>query len=118
MPCRCARPPDPTRHSGHPDAHGGLGRLRADVRLSRHRPRLDAANIGPVQTSILVVDDDAGFRSLAVRMLRTTGFSVVGQAETCATAMDAALDLRPRAILVDVRLPDGNGIELARKLRA
>lgn len=53
-----------------------------------------------------------------MRMLRTTGFSVVGEAETCAAAMDAALDLRPRAILVDVRLPDGNGIELARKLRA
>jgi DNA-binding NarL/FixJ family response regulator len=71
-----------------------------------------------VQTSVLVVDDDAGFRSLALRILRASGFTVIGEAEDCAAGMAAALDLRPHAILVDVRLPDGDGITLARALAA
>jgi DNA-binding NarL/FixJ family response regulator len=71
-----------------------------------------------VDISVLVVDDDAGFRGLALRILRASGFRVIGEAESCATGMAAALALRPSALLVDVRLPDGDGVTLARALAA
>jgi DNA-binding NarL/FixJ family response regulator len=66
--------------------------------------------------SVLVVDDDPAFRRLAQRMLTATGLGVVGEAGTVAAATAAALDLRPDAVLVDIGLPDGDGIALAREL--
>jgi CheY-like chemotaxis protein len=66
--------------------------------------------------SVLVVDDDASFRSLAVRMLAGVGLLVVGEAETAAAALSAATALRPQAILVDVGLPDRDGVSLAGEL--
>ena len=67
-------------------------------------------------TSVLVIDDDASFRGLAVRMLEDLGLTVVGEAATVAAATEAASRLRPQAALVDVTLPDGSGIELASEL--
>lgn len=69
-------------------------------------------------TSVLVIDDDPGFRGLAVRMLAGMGFVVIGEAGTVAEATSAAADLRPDAALVDVGLPDGDGVALARGLAA
>jgi DNA-binding NarL/FixJ family response regulator len=71
-----------------------------------------------VTTSVLVVDDDAGFRGLAVRVLSACAFDVVGEAATGEAGMAAAIALRPDAILLDVRLPDANGIQLGRVLAA
>jgi DNA-binding NarL/FixJ family response regulator len=69
-------------------------------------------------TTVLLVDDDPSFRALARRMLTAAGLGVVGEADTVATATAAALDLRPDTALVDVGLPDGDGITLAGKLTA
>jgi CheY-like chemotaxis protein len=66
-----------------------------------------------VLISVLVIDDDAAFRDLIRRMLGADGFVVVGEAETVATGIAAAHALRPDAALVDVGLPDGDGISLA-----
>jgi CheY-like chemotaxis protein len=66
--------------------------------------------------SVLVVDDDASFRELAARTLRSWGFVIVGEAATVAEAMERATELRPDAALVDVGLPDGDGFELAQRL--
>lgn len=71
-----------------------------------------------ITPTVLVVDDDPGFRSVALRILRAAGFKIAGEAESCSTGMDAALALRPDAILVDARLPDGEGAVLARALLA
>ncbi|MEA2385043.1 MAG: two-component system, NarL family, response regulator DevR [Solirubrobacteraceae bacterium] len=74
--------------------------------------------IAPMPGGVLVVDDDELFRSLARRMLVAEGLVVVGEAESVATAMAAAHALRPDAVLVDVGLPDGDGLALARELTA
>jgi CheY-like chemotaxis protein len=66
--------------------------------------------------AVLVVDDDPAFRRLALRVLASFGLSIAGEADTVATAIEAARTLRPEAILVDVRLPDGDGISLAHQL--
>jgi DNA-binding NarL/FixJ family response regulator len=62
--------------------------------------------------TVLVVDDDAGFRDLATRLLRNWGYQVVGEAGSAAEALRQAAALHPDAALIDVALPDGNGFEL------
>jgi len=71
-----------------------------------------------MSTAVLVVDDDPLFRSLARRTLLAEGLLVLGEAESVATAMAAAHALRPDAVLVDVGLPDGDGVALAGALTA
>ncbi len=66
--------------------------------------------------SVLVVDDDPGFREVATRLLAELGLTVIGQAGTAAAARAAAQELRPDGVLVDVGLPDGDGVELAAEL--
>jgi CheY-like chemotaxis protein len=71
-----------------------------------------------MRLSVLVVDDDHAFRELAIRMLEGMGLHVVGEAGTFAAGAAAAVELRPDAALVDVRLPDGDGFRLAERLAA
>jgi CheY-like chemotaxis protein len=74
--------------------------------------------IGAVTGSVLVVDDDPEFRQLAGRLLAAGGLTVVGEADSVAAALVAAARLQPAAILLDVELPDGDGVTLARELSA
>jgi len=74
--------------------------------------------IAPVAPSVLVVDDDPSFGSLAARILRRAGIEVVGIAVDAATAVVMAWSLRPDAALVDVGLPDRDGVDLAHELAA
>jgi CheY-like chemotaxis protein len=65
---------------------------------------------------VLVVDDHAGFRSFAHRLLSAAGFVVVGEVGNGADAVAASERLRPDAVLLDVQLPDLDGFEVARLL--
>jgi CheY-like chemotaxis protein len=69
-----------------------------------------------VSSGVLVVDDDVPFRALATRLLEGAGVTVAGEAGTVRDALDAAVALEPAAVLVDVGLPDGDGITLAGEL--
>jgi DNA-binding NarL/FixJ family response regulator len=69
-------------------------------------------------STVLIVDDDMEFRGLAALMLAAMGLQVVGEAATYASATAAATELCPDAALVDVELPDGNGLALAAQLVA
>jgi CheY-like chemotaxis protein len=71
-----------------------------------------------MQYRVLVIDDDAAFRELASDLLRGLGLGVAGEAGTFADGEAAAAELRPDAALVDVGLPDGDGLELARRIAA
>jgi len=68
--------------------------------------------------SVLVVDDDPAFRRVAHGLLASFGLAVAGEAGTAAAALAAAAALRPDPALVDVRLPDRDGVALARELTA
>jgi DNA-binding NarL/FixJ family response regulator len=68
--------------------------------------------------TVLIVDDDVEFRALAALVLSAMGMQVVGQVGTWAEGAAAAVELRPAAALVDVGLPDGDGIALAEHLAA
>jgi len=65
---------------------------------------------------VLVVDDEPQIvRALKV-VLREAGFEAV-PAETAAQALDAAAVRPPVAAIVDLVLPDGDGVEVTRRLR-
>ncbi|MHB8376316.1 MAG: response regulator [Dehalococcoidia bacterium] len=69
-------------------------------------------------TRILIVDDHdvvrEGLRSL---LSRREGFEIVGQAGSVAEAVAEAHRSQPDVIVMDVRLPDGSGIEACRDIR-
>jgi two-component system nitrate/nitrite response regulator NarL len=68
--------------------------------------------------SVLVVDDDPSFLSLAGRVLERAGLDVVGTAVDAPSAIAAVHELKPQAVLVDVGLPGRDGIDLGRELAA
>jgi DNA-binding NarL/FixJ family response regulator len=65
---------------------------------------------------VLIVDDDEAFRSLVRRMLGDAGLVVVGEVGTVAAALAAIDALQPSAVLLDIGLPDGDGVALAARL--
>jgi DNA-binding NarL/FixJ family response regulator len=69
-------------------------------------------------SSVLIVDDDPAFLSLATRVVESMGVEVVATAEDAAAAIEAANATRPDAALVDVGLPDRDGIDLGYELAA
>src|SRR5262249_20873416 len=71
---------------------------------------------GQVRATVLIVDDSATFRRFARKLLERDGFTVVGEAGDCASALAAAEELAPDAVLLDVMLPDGSGLDIAATL--
>jgi len=69
-----------------------------------------------MRKTVLIVDDHPSFRASARRMLEADGYEVVGEAEDGAAAVVATRRLRPELVLLDVRLPDIDGFEVARTL--
>jgi DNA-binding NarL/FixJ family response regulator len=68
---------------------------------------------------LVVVDDHEVVRQGLVALLdRRTGFEVVAQAGTVAEAIAVAARYEPDLVIMDVRLPDGSGIEACREIRA
>lgn len=69
-------------------------------------------------TSVLLVDDHELIRQGLRRAFeRTDDFTVVAEAASVAEAIAAAKSHQPDVVVVDVRLPDGNGLDVARMLR-
>lgn len=65
--------------------------------------------------TILLVDDDAVLSQVLRRVLSRQGYTVV-EASSAADALEMARKHRPQLGLLDLRLPDGDGVELARRL--
>jgi DNA-binding NarL/FixJ family response regulator len=70
-----------------------------------------------VATTLLLVDDNEGFRAKARRTLTAGGFEVVGEAADGESALLAVAELAPELVLLDVGLPDMTGFEVADRLR-
>lgn len=66
---------------------------------------------------ILVVDDEPDLRLLVRMTLEGNGYDVE-EASTAAEAVRQALALKPRLILLDIRLPDAEGFEVLKTLKA
>jgi two-component system response regulator DevR len=71
------------------------------------------------QHRLLVVDDHEVVRQGLVAMIsRRPGFQVVAEAGTSAESVELARRYQPDLVVMDVRLPDGSGIEACREIRA
>ena len=66
---------------------------------------------------VLVVDDDGDLRTVLTLLLQEAGYEAIG-AEHALAAVFAAVRARPDLILVDIRMPIMNGLELVRELKA
>lgn len=70
------------------------------------------------KTRILLCDDHEVVREgLRGLIARQEGMTVVGEAGTVAEAVDAAARTKPDVVIMDVRLPDGSGVEACRTIR-
>jgi DNA-binding NarL/FixJ family response regulator len=65
---------------------------------------------------VLVVDDHPSFRRCARALLTAEGFEVVGEAENGAAALALAGELAPDLVVLDIQLPDLDGIEVTARL--
>lgn len=66
---------------------------------------------------ILIVDDDQGVRDVVVRFLKTKGFKRVTSAATGKECLGIIEKEEVGLVLLDVRLPDIDGIEVLRKIK-
>jgi len=67
--------------------------------------------------TVLAVDDQEVFRRAMASLIEATpGFRQVGEAASGAEALALAADVAPDLVLLDVRMPDMDGIETARRL--
>ncbi len=69
-----------------------------------------------LQPPILVIDDDGGIRKLCTEFLASRGYRAVG-ASSVGEALRAFSQVRPSAVLLDLKLPDGTGIDVLRELQ-
>ena len=68
-------------------------------------------------TTILIVDDDKSVADTFARMLKLEGFGVA-TALSAEAGLELAENVRPQAIILDMRMPITNGLQFLRFLRA
>jgi two-component system, sensor histidine kinase len=66
---------------------------------------------------VLNVNDSAAARYLVTRILQAAGFKVV-EAETGQQALDLIAEATPRLIVLDIKLPDIDGLQICRRVKA
>lgn len=68
--------------------------------------------------NVLVIDDDFMVAKVHSGFVNSEpGFSVIGVAHTAEQALKSVAELEPDLALLDIYLPDGNGLDLLQKLR-
>jgi DNA-binding NarL/FixJ family response regulator len=68
--------------------------------------------------TVLIVDDHAGFRRAARALLEAEGYQVIAESATGGDALAAADRVQPALVLLDIGLPDIDGIHVAELLIA
>ena len=66
---------------------------------------------------VLIVEDNPLHAKLAAAVLTNAGYSV-SLADTAAEGVRLAIERKPALIIMDIKLPDGNGLDVVRKLKA
>ena len=66
---------------------------------------------------VLIIDDETQLRGLLARIISLEGYDVA-QAEDCAAGLKLLERYAPDVVLCDVKLPDGNGVDMAAKIKA
>lgn len=66
---------------------------------------------------LLIADDHEVIRTGLITLLQGSGIEVVGQAATGKETVKLAEQLKPDVVLLDIRMPDGDGLSALEKLR-
>lgn len=80
--------------------------------MSPARPRLDT-----MRTSVLIADGEEKTRFILRTALENVGYTVCGEAANGYDTVDKATELAPDVIVLELRMPMLNGIEVASVLR-
>ena len=67
--------------------------------------------------NILIVDDAAFMRMMIKDILTKNGYNVVGEAENGAKAIEKYGELKPDLVLVNITMPEGDGIAALKKIK-
>ncbi|WP_069997464.1 response regulator [Cellulosilyticum sp. I15G10I2] len=68
--------------------------------------------------SILIVDDAAFMRMMIKDILTKNGYEVVGEADNGLKAVDKYKELTPDLVLMDITMPEMNGIDAVKNIKA
>jgi CheY-like chemotaxis protein len=112
-------------HGGTVTCHSaGLGegsefviRLKASSERTQVPPTELAQDSTVRPCRLLIIEDQADARNSLAALLEMLGHSVQ-VAENAATGIEQSLQLKPQVALIDIGLPDLDGYEVAKKLRA
>ena len=66
---------------------------------------------------ILIVDDAAFMRMMIKDILTKNGYNIAGEAENGAKAVEKYAELKPDLVLMDITMPEMDGIELCRRIK-
>ena len=67
--------------------------------------------------NILICDDAAFMRMMIKDILSKNGYNVVGEAENGAVAVDKYSELKPDLVLMDITMPEMDGIQALKKIK-
>ena len=67
---------------------------------------------------IMLVDDAAFMRMMIKDILTKNGYNIVGEAENGAKAVEKYAELKPDLVLMDITMPEMDGIEALKKIKA
>jgi len=70
-----------------------------------------------VGANVLIVDDAAFMRMMVKDILTKNGFTVVGEAENGAVAVDKFAELTPDLVIMDITMPEMDGLQAVREIR-
>jgi DNA-binding NarL/FixJ family response regulator len=87
--------------------------------VSARRSHVEPGDACSSKITVFLVDDHEVVRQGLRHLLEAEDdIDVIGEAATAGEAVDAILDLAPRVAVLDVRLPDGSGVEVCREVRS
>jgi DNA-binding NarL/FixJ family response regulator len=102
------------------DPSGEMSSCRGGSARERRRGSSPCVAARPDALTILLVDDHQMFRE-GLRLLigrELPEATVIGEAGDMTTALEASRALRPDVVIMDLYLPDGDGIEATRRIQA